>query len=457
MKFNILISFALLLVASVSHGSVLTVSSGSSIQAVIKQAKDGDTILVEPGYYHESIYIDKQNITLKGLIKGDQYAHLDGKSKLNDGIIASGHGITIDSFKVTGYKGNAIMTQGANNFKIINNVVHAAFYGIFPQFGKNGLIKGNIISGADDAGIYVGMCDHIDVIGNTTFENVMGLEFENTRHALMADNLVYNNSTGIMLSLIPGLPVKDASHQVIRNNIIRNNNLANFAPASSIASSVPEGVGIVIEAVDNVILKDNIIEDNHAVGVFVTDMYAFGLGGDSKVEPYSDNIQIHDNRFINNGNAPQGTLGELIAMTGKSGLEVLTTGKERSSCYSEQAELDRLGTKKWTLCEDEITSVDYQSAMLSEPFDSPKYTPEQKGRLTYLAVCTGCHTYNTILHGPSMQAIQAMYADNLAGLENYIANPQRKRQDFSEMPPQSYLGEENISAIAKYVLFDLKE
>ncbi len=456
MKLKLFITLMLALLTSVSHANILTVKSGSSIQSVIQQAKDGDTILVEPGYYHESIYIDKLNITLRGLIKDGKYAHLDGKSKLNDGIIASGHGITIDSLKVTGYKGNAIMTQGANNFKIINNVVHAAFYGIFPQFGKNGLVKGNVISGADDAGIYVGMCDHIDVIGNTTFENVMGIEFENTRHALMADNLIYNNSSGITLTLIPSLPVKDAHHQVIRNNIIRNNNLANFAPASSIAATVPEGVGILIEAVDDVIIIDNIIEDNKTVGIFVTDMYTFGLGGDSKVEPYVDNIQIYQNTLINNGNEPFGTLGDLITMTGKTGLELLTTGKERTSCYAKQKELDQMGADKWTICGEKFSSTDYKTAMLDKPFDSPKYTAEQKGRLTYLAVCSGCHTYNTVLHGPSMQAIQAMYTDNLAGLEKYIANPERKRKDFSEMPPQAYLGEENISAIAKYVLFDLK-
>jgi parallel beta-helix repeat protein len=453
---NIFLVALSVLLSFTAYASELTVKSGSSIQAVINQAKDGDTILVEPGYYHESIYIDKQNITLKGLTKDGQYAHMDGQSKLNDGIIASGHGIIIDGFKVTGYKGNAIMTQGANNFKIINNLVHAAFYGIFPQFGKNGLIKGNTISGADDAAIYVGMCDHINVIGNTTFENVMGLEFENTRHGLMADNLVYNNSTGIMLSLIPGLPVKDSNNLVIRNNIIRNNNLANFAPASSIAATVPPGVGLIIEAVDSVIVKDNLFENNKTVGMFVTDMYSFGLGGDSKVEPYSDNIQVHKNNWVNNGNEPFGSLGDLVAMTGQTGWELLTTGKERDSCVTEQADFSHIGTQKWKPCNDQVTHPDYQTAMLANPIKSVKYTAEQKGRLTYLAVCTGCHTYNTVLHGPSMQAIKAMYSDNLAGLKSYIEKPIRKRQDFTEMPPQAYLGKETIDAIAKYVLNDLK-
>lgn len=457
MKFNIFAAFFLLSVSSVSFSAELIVKSGESIQAVVKQANAGDTILVEPGSYHQSVYIDKENITLRGLVKDGQYAEMDGKLKLNDGIIASGHGVVIESMKVKAYKGNGIMTQGANNFKILNNIVEGAFYAIFPQYGKNGLIKGNTITGAEDAGIYVGMSDHIDVIGNTAHSNVIGLEFENTRHALMADNLVYNNSTGILLSLIPGLPVKTSDQMVIRNNIVRDNNLANFAPASSIAASAPEGVGIVIEGVDNVLVKDNTIEDNDSLGVFVVDMYSFGLGGDSKVEPYSDGLQIRENTWVNNGESPTGVLGDLIAMTGRVGIELLSTGKERTSCYVEQTDFDQVGTKKWSVCEDEITSPDYKTAMLDKPFDSPVYTAEQKGRLTYLAVCTGCHTYNSVLHGPSMQAIKAMYDNNIDGLKDYIAKPVRKRKDFPEMPAQDYLGEETIQAISHYILHDLKQ
>ena len=51
-----------------------------------------------------------------------------------------------------------------------------------------------------------------------------------------------------------------------------------------------------------------------------------------------------------------------------------------------------------------------------------------------------------------MQVIQAMYMDNPEGLAEYIAKPEKKREDYPEMPPQDYLDEETRLAVAKYML-----
>lgn len=441
-----------------ANAAELIVRSGDSIQAAINNAQAGDTILVEPGRYVQSVYIDKTDITLKGIQRDGQYAHLDGEGRLNDGIIASGHGVVIDGFKVTGYKGNGIMTQGANNFVISNNYVNSAFYGIFPQFGKNGLVKGNTVTGAEDAAIYVGMSDNIDVVENETYGNVMGIEFENTRTAVMADNNVHDNSAGIVLSLITGLPVKTASDLVVRNNVVRNNNLENFAPESSIAASVPAGVGIIVLGPDNVTLTENVIESHHTLGAMFTDIYSFGLARDAQVDPFPENIQVFNNRWNNNGYDPQGEMGALFAAAGMSDLDMFAVGKEIDSCYLEQDDINTAGLNKWTACDPQAQQLSYyDTARIPGGAEQLEYTMEQKGRLTYLAVCTGCHTYNAVLHGPSVLSIKALYDDDVDALVDYIANPVRKREDFGEMPSQAYLGEETLKAIANYILFDLTE
>lgn len=438
-----------------AHAADIRVKEGGSIQEAVNRAQSGDFILVEPGRYVQSVYIDKPNITLKGMREGEKFAELDGEMRLNDGIIASGHGVVIEGFKVTGYKGNGIMTQGANNFKILNNFVTGAFYGIFPQYGKNGLVKGNTVTGAEDAGIYVGMSDNIDVIGNIAYKNVMGLELENSRIGLMADNEVFNNSTGIVLSLIPGLPVKTASDLLVRNNVIKDNNLPNFAPPSSIAASVPEGVGIIVVGPDNVTIVDNLIENHKTTGLMVSDIYSFGLGGDSKVDPYPENIRILENDWGSNGDAPFGILGEIFEAAEIQGVQVFTTGKELDSCIAE-GDLKTVGLEQWKTCDPGFRPTYYDTAMLANGADEPVYTAEQKGRLTYLAVCTGCHTYNSVLHGPSMQSIQALYGSDVEALVKYIEEPIRRRPDFPEMPAQGYLGDETLRAIAQYILFELE-
>ena len=159
-----------------AHAEVLTVEAGQSIQAAVNQAKAGDTIRVMPGTYRETVFIDKENITLQGVVVDGKWPVMDGGGKLNDGILASGHGVVIQRFWVKGYKGNGIMTQGANNYKIIDNYVDGGFYGIFPQFGKNGLVARNRITRVEDAGIYVGMSDNVDIIANEAWANVIGID-----------------------------------------------------------------------------------------------------------------------------------------------------------------------------------------------------------------------------------------------------------------------------------------
>ncbi|MCK4562618.1 MAG: right-handed parallel beta-helix repeat-containing protein, partial [Flavobacteriaceae bacterium] len=177
------------------QGEIIEVKEGSSIQQAVKKAKSGDLIRVFPGTYSETVYVDKDNIIFQGIIEKGEWPVLDGKKALNDAFLYSGNGIQIEGFKIINYKGNGIMGQAGNNFIIRNNwIVDTGVYGIFPQFGKNGLIEHNILSGIEDAAIYVGMCDNIDVMHNEVYGNVAGIEIENSRHCLVENNKVYNNT-----------------------------------------------------------------------------------------------------------------------------------------------------------------------------------------------------------------------------------------------------------------------
>src|SRR5579859_6953606 len=103
--------------------ATLVVKPGESIQAAVARAAAGDRIEVQPGTYHETVYIDKDGIELHGIVEADKWPILDGESTLNDGILVAGHGVTIERMWVRRYKGNGIVTQGANNYRILRNVV----------------------------------------------------------------------------------------------------------------------------------------------------------------------------------------------------------------------------------------------------------------------------------------------------------------------------------------------
>ena len=142
-----------------SEKTVLEVRDGESIQEAVGKANPGDLIRVYPGTYHETVYIDKDNISLQGVIQKGKWPTLDGSKDgevvLNDGILYSGSNVLIENFLVTNYKGNGIMGQAGNNFLIRNNrIIDTGIYGIFPEFGKNGLISNNVLSGISDAAIF---------------------------------------------------------------------------------------------------------------------------------------------------------------------------------------------------------------------------------------------------------------------------------------------------------------
>ena len=237
-------------------GEVRVVNDGESIMAAVKAANPGDTIQVMPGTYHETVYVDKENISIVGVIKEGARATMDGKGVLNDAVLYSGNNFLIENMKITGYKGNGIMGQAGNNFIIRNNlIVDTGVYGIFPQLGKNGIVDHNIISGIEDAAIYVGMSDNIQVSYNDVFESVAGIEIENSRHAIVESNYVHNNTGGILAFVTPGLPIKTTYDVIIRNNFVVDNNHKNFAIPGSTVGMIPAGSGIVIWAGDDVIVE----------------------------------------------------------------------------------------------------------------------------------------------------------------------------------------------------------
>ncbi len=443
------ISFVLTAAEHVGH-------EGESIQNAVRKAKAGDVIKVMPGSYKETIYIDKENITLSGVIVKGERPLLDGEGTRNDGILAAGHGVVIENFLIKHYKANGIMTQGANNFIIRNNiVVGTSVYGIFPQFGKNGLVSHNILSKVEDAAIYVGMCDNVDVLYNETFDSVMGIETENSHNILIEGNYMHDNAVGFVASLVPGLPIKTAKNTLVRNNFIVDNNLDNFAPPGAIAAGLPSGVGAFIFAADEARFEGNIIRNNVSAGIVFADHASFSASAppDPAMDPRPDKGQVLRNVFVNNGVAPKDDIAAMLEAAGiKHGPDVLSTGKGRKNCVQDRNTIVEAGTERWSECGAEATTADIRTFQLEKPIESTALTLEQKGRITYLSVCTGCHTYASVIIGPPIVAMQAKYAGKPEELVNYLKRPVKNWPGFPEMPPQNYLPDDVLLETAKYVL-----
>ncbi|MGB0381054.1 MAG: parallel beta-helix domain-containing protein, partial [Luminiphilus sp.] len=435
----------------------------------------GDTILVYPGTYRETVYVDKDDITLKGVVEDGEWPNLEGDKQLNDAILYSGNGFSVEWFKITNYKGNAIMGQAGNNFSIRNNwIIDTGVYGIFPEFGENGLIENNVLSGIEDAAIYVGMCDHIDVRNNRVFDNVAGIEIENTRHALVEGNIAHNNTGGILVFITPGLPIKTSYDAIIRRNTVIDNNTPNFAIPGSLVSTIPAGTGMIVLAGDDVIIEDNIISGNNTAGIIVTSQdFATDVAGDPESEPNPDRVQIRDNVMYDNGNDPATDVKVLmLTQLSTTGPDIMAykgaAEAERGSCVSRKGAYRTFGLDEWGDCDSPTvtaadatgdapqiagTTRDVTTKMLPEPAAPRVITVDADGaKLVYQGICAGCHTYNIRMIGPPVMAIKAQYGSDAEAIAEYIAAPEKKRPDFPTMPPQDHISEAMRLEVAKYML-----
>jgi len=440
--------------AGIASEKQVVVNNGESIQEAVKAAEPGTTILIEPGTYSETVYIDKDDIRIIGIIKQGERATLDGLGKLNDAILYSGNNVVVENLRITRYKGNGIMGQAGSNFEIRNNIIaDTGVYGIFPQLGKNGVVEYNVVSGIEDAAIYVGMSDNIHVAHNDVFDSVAGIEIENSRHAIVENNYVHNNTGGILAFITPGLPIKTTYDVIIRNNFIVGNNHHNFGAPGSTVAGIPPGTGVLVMAADQVVIESNIISDNKNTGILIVDhANAANISDDPESEPNPDQIAVLDNTMINNGYETIPSIKALMVLEAKNvEPDVVHVSKGKDNCIVNRSRYKTVGVNSFADCNFSNTD-DTVTYLLDSPVPARVIAASERGEIAYLGVCTGCHSYNGRLIGPSIQTIQALYLENPEGLASYIANPIKKRDDYPEMPSQAYLGEETLLAVAEYVL-----
>lgn len=185
-------------------------------------------------------------------------------------------------------------------------------YGIYPVLCEDVLIEHCVAECASDAGIYVGQTKRAIVRHNRAERNVAGIEIENTVGADVYDNLATNNTGGILVFSLPGLKLKNGSHCRVYNNKMVDNNHPNFAQPGAMVAAVPQGTGLMIMANDQVEVFENQIGGNQSANCIIISFLSTGRPfEDAQYDPFPEGIYIHDNKFSEGGQDPQGQIGKL--------------------------------------------------------------------------------------------------------------------------------------------------
>ena len=280
------------------------------LQRLFVTATDNSTVELPEGTFqlNVSLWLDgKKNVIIKG--KGMDKTILNFTNQVSgaEGIkVTNGQNITLQDLTVQDTKGDAIKTQHVNGitFKRVKaewtrgaNSKNGA-YGLYPVQCNNVLIDGCEARGASDAGIYVGQSNYIIVKNSKAYENVAGIEIENSMYADVFDNEATNNTGGILIFDLPDLVQKKGGYiRVFRNNVHHNNHV-NFAPKGNIVGKVPQGTGVMILATNHVDVFENKISNNITASTAVVSYYITENPiKDSSYYPFPTQINIYNNNY----------------------------------------------------------------------------------------------------------------------------------------------------------------
>ena len=195
----------------------------STLRQGIKEAKDGDTILLNPGIYKEGNIVINKAIYLIGI----NSPVLDGENK-NEILTLTGKNIVINGihFVNAGYSSMndyaALKIIDATNVVIENNNFHNTFFAIHVANTTYSVIRKNTIKGNDKSehlsgnGIHLWKCSNALIDNNHIIGHRDGIYFEFVTGSTIQNNLSEKN-------IRYGLHFMFSNNDNYLNNTFRNN------------------------------------------------------------------------------------------------------------------------------------------------------------------------------------------------------------------------------------------
>ncbi|WP_435418210.1 parallel beta-helix domain-containing protein [Parerythrobacter aurantius] len=283
------------------------------LQEALILAEPGDEILLGAGRFvlTDGLSLDVDGVTVRGAGMDATVLDFGAQKDGGEGLLVTSDRVTLRDFAVENARGDGIKSKGADD--IVYARIRVTWtggpkptngaYGIYPVESTGILVTDSEVSGASDAGIYVGQSSKITVRNSVATDNVAGIEIENSRDAIVEGNFVTRNTGGILVFDLPDLPVMGGGNVVIKNNLVVGNTTPNFAPPGNIVAGVRRGTGIMVMANEKVWIEDNIVRDN-PTAPFMVVAYVQPFT-DARYNPFPREVVIAGNNVDEGGTDPQ--------------------------------------------------------------------------------------------------------------------------------------------------------
>ncbi|MGW3088393.1 right-handed parallel beta-helix repeat-containing protein [Streptomyces sp. NPDC001108] len=314
---------------SASAPTARVVRPGESIQRAVDAARPGDTVLVLPGTYRESVRITTSGLTLRGTggrtvirpAEPGTRAADDACAKAGNGVCVLGaaggitDGVRVESLTVSGFKKSGVWSSRTDRLTVRRvTAEHNGVWGIAQERSTRALFTENAARSNGDAGIFVantvdeegGATDTggTEVSHNALSDNRIGLTARRVRNLSVHHNGVTANCTGMFVVGDEGRP--QAGAMTIESNTVTGNN--KFCAATERLSAL-QGSGIVLTGAADTRVRANTVRDNAGTSPMSGGVVLFKsfVGTKNTNNTISDNVVL-DNKpaDLTNGDTGKG-------------------------------------------------------------------------------------------------------------------------------------------------------
>ena len=236
-------------VASAQMGHTIVVGPGHSIQAAVNVAQPGDTVLILPGVYHQSVQIRTDGITLRGsgafrggtvLVPPRKFPKTlcngafgptgicilaKNVNPATGAVITSVFNDRVSGILVSGFPGNGVFGYGTVGLQVRRTVaVNDGDYGISRFVSSRTVFADDVAIGNAEAGFYVGDSPDADTVvrDDQAYGNQFGIFVRHAREVVVTDNFVSGNCQGVMI-LDDGQSGGVGNVTVTDNRVLANN------------------------------------------------------------------------------------------------------------------------------------------------------------------------------------------------------------------------------------------
>ena len=179
-----------ILVAGLIAGCAEPVPFEESFRASLETAEPGDVIDIPEGIFSfdRSLILNTDGVTIRGQGMDKSILSFKGQLAGAEGLSVSASNFTIEDLAIEDAIGDALKVNEGSNI-VIRRIrtewtngpdVNNGAYGIYPVESTGILIDRVEVTGASDAGIYVGQSSGITVRNSVASYNVAGIEIENS-------------------------------------------------------------------------------------------------------------------------------------------------------------------------------------------------------------------------------------------------------------------------------------